>query len=67
MRAVRVHQTGGPDVLRVEELPTPKPGAGEALVRVEATGVNFIEVYERSGGYPRELPFALGSEGAGVV
>jgi|SRR5579859_6017109 len=67
MRAIRLHQTGGPDVLRVEELPTPKPGPGEVLVRIEAAGVNFIEVYERSGGYPRELPYALGSEGAGVV
>jgi NADPH2:quinone reductase len=67
MRAIRLHQTGGPDVLRVEELPTPAPGPGEALVRVESVGVNFIEVYERTGAYPRELPFALGSEGAGVV
>jgi NADPH2:quinone reductase len=67
MRAIRVHATGGPEVLRLEELPTPEPGPGEALVRVEAAGVNFLDVYLRTGAYARELPFGVGEEGAGVV
>jgi NADPH:quinone reductase len=70
MRAIRVHDYGGPDVLRLDELPTPAPGEGQALVRVEAAGVNFIEIYQREAAhaaYRRPLPFALGAEGAGVV
>lgn len=67
MLAVRVHQPGGPDALRVERVPVPEPAAGEALVRVEATGVNFIEIYQRSGQYPVQLPATLGGEGAGKV
>jgi NADPH2:quinone reductase len=67
VKAVRVHRTGGPEVMQVDELPTPAPGPGEALVRVEASGVNFIDVYRRSGAYALELPGALGSEGAGIV
>ena len=67
MRAIRVNTPGGPDALRVEELPDPAPGPGEALVRVEAVGVNFIEVYQRTGLYPLTLPFTPGSEGAGRV
>ncbi len=67
MRAIRVHRTGGPEVLQLEELPTPRPGAGEALVRVEAAGVNFIDVYVRTGAYGGEMPMTPGSEGAGVV
>jgi len=53
--------------MEVVELPTPSPGAGEVLVRIEAAGVNFIDVYFRTGVYPREVPFGLGDEGAGAV
>lgn len=67
MRAIRVHEYGGPEAMRVEELPTPTPGAGQALVRLEAVGVNFIDVYQRSGLYKGALPFTLGLEGSGVV
>lgn len=67
MLAVRLHETGGPDVLRPERVPIPEPGPGEALVRLEATGVNFIEVYQRSGQYRVPLPATLGGEGAGEV
>lgn len=67
MNAVRVHQQGGPEVLRFEELPTPVPGPAEALVRTEAAGVNFVDIYQRDGAYKMQLPFTLGSEGAGVV
>ncbi|MDQ3996894.1 MAG: quinone oxidoreductase [Gemmatimonadota bacterium] len=67
MRAVRVHQPGGPDVLRYEELPTPEPKVGEALVELEASGVNFIDVYKRAGLYKLPLPATLGEEGAGRV
>jgi len=67
VRAVLVSRTGGPEVLELRELPDPRPGAGELLVDVEAGGVNFIDVYHREGRYPLDLPFVLGSEGAGVV
>jgi NADPH2:quinone reductase len=67
MKAIRVHATGGPERLVYEDIPDPVPGAGEALVRVEAAGVNFIDVYHRTGLYPRALPIALGQEGAGTV
>ena len=67
MNAVRVHENGGPEVLRFEELPTPAPGAGEALVRVEAAGVNFVDIYQRAGFYKLQMPFTVGSEAAGVV
>src|SRR6266508_1831634 len=67
MQAVRIHEQGGPEVMRVEELPTPTPGQGQVLVRVAAAGVNFIDIYHRSGQYKVELPFALGQEGAGTV
>jgi NADPH2:quinone reductase len=67
MKLVRAHRTGGPEVLQLDELPTPRPGAGEALVRVEAAGVNFVDTYQRSGAYARPLPLALGEEGAGTV
>jgi NADPH2:quinone reductase len=67
MKTNLVRRTGGPEVLELVELPTPRPGAGEALVRVEAAGVNFIDIYNRTGAYPRDLPFAPGEEGAGIV
>ncbi len=67
MNAVRVHQHGGPDVLKFEELPTPAPGPAEALVRIEAIGVNFVDIYQREGIYKMSLPFTAGSEAAGVV
>ncbi len=67
MRAIRVPQYGGPDAMKLEELPMPRPGSGQALVRIEAAGVNFIDVYQRSGLYKNPLPIPLGLEGAGVV
>jgi NADPH:quinone reductase len=67
--AVRVYKVGGPDVLTYEDVPTPEPKAGEVVVRQHASGVNFIDVYFRSGLYspPGGLPFIAGAEGAGEV
>ncbi|WP_199425175.1 quinone oxidoreductase family protein [Actinotalea solisilvae] len=67
MRAIQVTTTGGPEALVPTELPDPSPGPGEALVRVAAVGVNFIDTYRRSGVYPVTLPHVPGDEGAGVV
>jgi NADPH2:quinone reductase len=67
MKAIRIHTTGGPEVMRLEDVPDPEPGPGEAVVRMEATGVNFIEIYQRKGQYPRPTPFTPGEEGAGTV
>ncbi len=67
MQAIRVSRTGGPEVLELVEIDKPVPKAGEALVRIEAIGVNFIDVYHRTGLYTRALPFTPGSEAAGVV
>ena len=67
MKAIRVHATGGPEVMSLEDVPTPQPSAGELLIDVEAIGVNFIEVYQRRGLYVMSLPFTPGSEAAGVV
>ncbi|MEO8088828.1 MAG: quinone oxidoreductase [Gemmatimonadales bacterium] len=67
MHAIRVHQSGGPEVLRYESVERPSPGPGQALVRVEATGLNFLEVYQRTGLYKVQLPFIPGSEAAGTV
>jgi NADPH2:quinone reductase len=67
MNAIRMHETGGPEVLRLEELPAPTPGPGQVLFRVEAAGVNFIEVYQRAGLYKVPLPAIPGAEAAGVV
>jgi NADPH2:quinone reductase len=67
MKAIRVSQTGGPEVLQYVDIDTPEPGKGEALVRMEAIGVNFIDIYHRTGLYPMPIPFTPGSEGAGVV
>lgn len=67
MKAIRVNEVGGPEVLRLEEVPTPEPGEGEARVRVAASGVNFIDIYTRTGAYPVETPFTPGMEASGVV
>ena len=67
MRAIVVSETGGPENLRVEEVPEPKVGSGELLVAVEWAGVNYIDTYHRGGLYPMELPFTPGLEGAGTV
>ena len=67
MRAIRVAATGGPEKLSYVEVPVPNPGPGQVLVRVEAIGVNFIDVYHRIGLYPLPAPFTPGSEAAGVV
>jgi NADPH2:quinone reductase len=67
MQAVRVHEIGGPEVLHSEEVARPEPGRGEALVRVQAAGVNFIDIYQRMGMYRVPLPFTPGQEAAGVV
>jgi NADPH2:quinone reductase len=68
MKAIRVHECGGPEALRYDEVPTPSPQAGEALVAIAAIGVNFIDVQHREGRYKGPaLPFTLGSEAAGTV
>ena len=67
MKAIRVADVGGPDVLRLEEVPVPEPGPGQILLRVEAAGVNFVDVYHRKGLYKVQLPFTPGREAAGVV
>jgi NADPH2:quinone reductase len=66
-RAIRIHEVGGPEVLRLEEVPVGDPGPGEARVRHTAIGVNFIDIYHRTGLYPLPLPAGLGVEAAGVV
>ncbi len=66
-KAIRFHETGGPDVLRLEDVPVGAPGAGEARVRHTAIGVNFIDVYHRSGLYPLPLPSGVGVDAAGIV
>ncbi len=67
MRAIRIHATGGPEVMRLEDIPVPSPAAGEVLLRIEAAGVNFIDTYQRGGLYQVALPFTLGQEAAGSV
>ncbi|MDE1161252.1 MAG: quinone oxidoreductase [Acidobacteriaceae bacterium] len=67
MRAIQITQTGGPEVLQLAELPQPSPANGQVLVRVQAAGINFIDVYLREGRYPQPLPAVPGLEGAGVV
>jgi NADPH:quinone reductase len=67
MKAIRIHQFGGPEVLQYEDVPDPAPKPGEALVALDASGVNFIDTYQRSGAYKIPLPTILGQEGAGSV
>lgn len=66
-RAIRIYETGGPDVLKWEEIEVSEPGPGEVKLRQEAAGLNFIDVYHRTGLYKQEMPFTPGVEGAGVV
>lgn len=67
MKAVRVHRYGGPEVLTYEEVPVPVPETGQARVKIEAAGLNYIDTYHREGLYPVSTPFVPGVEGAGVV
>lgn len=67
MYAIEVAETGGPEVLTYTEKPKPEPGPGEVLIETDAIGVNYIDTYFRSGAYPRELPFIVGSEVCGTV
>jgi len=67
MKAILVFEIGGPEKLQYCDVPTPQPAAGQALVRLAAIGVNFIDIYYRTGLYKSELPVAIGMEGAGVV
>ena len=67
MQAIRVHAHGDPGVLELEDIEIPRPGPGQALVKVEACGVNYIDIYYRTGAYQEPLPATLGREGAGTV
>jgi len=67
VKAIRIQSTGGPEVLRLEEVPAPVAGAGQVVVKIAAAGVNFIDVYHRTGQYRMPLPFTPGQEAAGVV
>ncbi len=67
MKAIVIAAQGGPSALTLTEVPDPEPGPGEALIAVEAAGINFVDVYQRSGLYPMTLPFIPGREGAGMV
>jgi NADPH:quinone reductase len=67
MKAIQLTQTGGPEVMQLVDIPVPQPKANEAVVKVAASGVNFIDVYQREGRYKVPMPFVLGQEGAGVV
>ena len=67
MKAIRIHAPGGPETMRYEDVPEPTPKAGEAVVKVEAAGINYIDVYFRSGQYKAELPLTIGMEAGGTV
>jgi len=67
MRAIRLSRAGGPEVLELQEVETPVPGSGQILIRHEAIGLNFIDIYQRTGLYPLSFPTGLGLEGAGIV
>jgi NADPH2:quinone reductase len=67
MKAIQVKQAGGPETMELVELPVPQPKANDAVVKLAAAGVNFIDVYFREGRYKAPLPLVLGQEGAGVV
>ena len=67
MKAIRVHQVGDPEVLQVEEMPIPEPKPNEVLINLKAIGVNYIDIYQRTGVNEQSLPFTPGMEAAGVV
>jgi len=67
MKAIRVHTPGGPEALKLDEIPSPTPKAGEALVKIDAAGLNYIDVYFRTGMYKAELPLTIGMEAGGTV
>ena len=67
MKAIRIHQFGGPEVLQYEEVPTPVPGPGEVLVKLAAAGLNYSDVHQRTGHFPNKLPYTMGREGSGTV
>lgn len=67
VKAIRIHEVGGPEAMKLEDVPRPDPGPGEARVRLEAIGVNYIDTYHRTGLYKVPLPFTPGMEAAGVV
>ena len=67
MKAIQIAQTGGPEQLQLKDLPVPSPGPGQALVKLAASGVNYIDIYHRTGLYKSDLPFVPGMEGAGTV
>ena len=67
MKAIEIREFGGPEVLHVQDVPTPEPGEGQVRVKLEASGVNFIDIYQRSGQYKLQLPTIPGAEGAGTV
>jgi len=67
MKAVRIHAQGGPEVMKLDDVPEPTPKAGEAVVKVDAAGLNYIDVYQRSGVYKLAMPFTLGLEAGGTV
>src|SRR5664279_2408512 len=67
MKAIQVHVPGGPENLQLVDIPVPQPGPRQALVRIAASGVNFIDIYFRTGLYKADLPIAIGSEAAGTV
>src|SRR5216110_2394598 len=67
MKAIRIHAPGGPEVMKLEDVPEPQPKAGEAIVKIDAAGLNYIDVYQRSGLYKLEMPLTLGLEAGGTV
>ena len=67
MKLIRIHEYGGPDIMQLEDAPVPDPGAGTVRVKIEAIGLNFIDIYQRSGAYKPALPFTPGQEAAGTV
>src|SRR5258705_9709501 len=67
MKAIQITQTGGPEVMSIREVPTPVPGLGEVLIRVAASGVNFIDLYVREGRYANPVPFIPGQEASGTI
>src|SRR6266403_1434235 len=67
MKAIQVRRCGSPEALEVVDIPKPAPGPKQALVRVEASGINFVDIYFRTGHYKADLPFTPGNEAAGVV